>query len=86
MIAEVEIVRVELKLGVPEDGLRLAIAPDGRPRVERLTVEVNPPVGERETIAVTGPPCTTDPELGLTLMLKSGDGGDGGGVVITQVP
>ena len=66
---------VELKLGVPEDGLKLAVAPDGRPVAVRLTVLVNPAIDEMETVAVVDPPWATDPEAGLTVMVKSATGG-----------
>jgi hypothetical protein len=70
----VEIVRVELKLGVPEDGLKLAVAPDGRPEADKLTVSLNPAIADTETVAVVDSPCTTDPEAGLMPMEKSGIG------------
>jgi hypothetical protein len=38
----VEIVSVESKLGVPDDRLKLAVAPEGRPEADRLTVSVKP--------------------------------------------
>jgi len=65
-------VSVEVKLGVPEDGLKLAVAPEGRPEVDRLTVLAKPPIEVMETVAPADPPCTTEPEVGLTLMVKSG--------------
>ena len=61
-----------MKLGVPEDGLKLAVAPEGRPDVDRLTVLVKPPIEVMETVAPADPPCATEPEVGLTLMVKSG--------------
>jgi hypothetical protein len=42
VVEAVEIVSVEVKLGVPEAGLKLAVAPDGRPEADRLTVSVKP--------------------------------------------
>jgi hypothetical protein len=70
----VEIVRVELKLGVPEDGLKLAVAPKGRPEADKLTALLKPSTEVSETVALVDPPCATDPEVGLTLMMKSGTG------------
>ena len=72
---EIEIVSVELKPGVPEDGLKLAVAPGGRSEADRLTVLVKPPIEVMETVALADPPCATEPEVGLTLMVKSGAGG-----------
>jgi len=68
----VEIVSVEEKFGVPEDGEKLAYAPDGRPEADRLTVPVNPTMDETETVAFADSPCTTSPFAGLTETLKSG--------------
>jgi hypothetical protein len=75
VVESVEIVSVELKLGVHEDGLKVGAAPDGRPEADRLTVSVKPPIEVMETVAPADPPCTTEPEIGLTLMVKSGTGG-----------
>jgi hypothetical protein len=63
---------VELKLGTPEDGANVAVAPDGRPEADRLEVSANPAIEVMETVAVTNSPCTTFPEIGLTLIVKSG--------------
>jgi hypothetical protein len=49
-------VSVEVKLGVPEDGLKLAVAPDGRPEADRLTVSLNPAMEVMETVALVDPP------------------------------
>jgi hypothetical protein len=72
VVEAVEIVSVEVKLGVPEDGLKLAVAPDGRPEADKLTVLLKFSTEASETVAVTDAPWTADPELGLTLMVKSG--------------
>jgi hypothetical protein len=64
-----------VKLGVPEGGVKVAVAPDGRPEADRLTVSVKPPIEVMETVATADPPCTADPDVGLTLMAKSGAGG-----------
>jgi hypothetical protein len=85
VVAEVETVSVEVKLGVPDDGEKLAVAPDGKPEAVRPTVEANPPLGEIETVAVVDSPCTTDPEVGLTLMLKSWTGGGDIGEEVVNV-
>jgi hypothetical protein len=70
----VEIVRVELKLGVPEDGLKLAVAPKGRPEADKLTALLKPSTEVSETVVLVDPPCTTDPDVGLTPIVKSGTG------------
>ena len=67
-----EIVSVESKLGVPDGRLKLAVAPEGRSEADRLTVSVKPPIEVMETVAPADPPCATEPEVGLTLMVKSG--------------
>jgi len=42
VVAPVEIFRLEVKLGVPDAGAKVAAAPDGRPDAERATVELKP--------------------------------------------
>ena len=78
----VTIVSVELKLGVPEDELKEA---DRSPEADRLTVLLNPAIEETETVAVVKPPRTTEPEVGLTPMEKSGVGGGGTTAVTVRV-
>ena len=56
VVEAVDIVSVELKLGVPEDGLKLAGAPVGRPDADRLTVSLKPSTEVSETVAVTDSP------------------------------
>jgi hypothetical protein len=68
----VEIVSVDVKLGVPDDGEKLAVAPNGRPDADKLTALLNPATDPRDTVVVVDPPCKTDPEVGLTPMVKSG--------------
>ena len=75
VVDAVEIVSVEVKLGVPEAGAKVAAAPEGRPEADKLTVSLKPSTEVSETVAATDPPWTADPELGLTLMVKSGTGG-----------
>jgi hypothetical protein len=38
MVEEVEMVTVLVNVGSPEDGLKLADAPDGKPEADRVTV------------------------------------------------
>ena len=64
---------VELKSGVPDEGLKLAEAPEGSPEAERETVLLKPLIRETETVAPTELPRCTDPDEGLTLRLKSGE-------------
>ena len=61
-----------MKLGVPDGGEKLAFAPDGRSLADKFTVSLKPPTEVSETVATTDSPWTTDPELGFTLMVKSG--------------
>jgi hypothetical protein len=72
VVEAVEIVSVEVKLGVPYAGLRAALAPDGRPETDKRTVSLKPSTGSTETVVLVDSPCTTDPEVGLTETLKSG--------------
>jgi hypothetical protein len=83
VVEAVVILIVEVKLGVPDAGEKVALAPDGRPEVDRLTVFVNPAIEVTETVAVVEPPCMTDAEAGLTDTLKSGVGGTAGTVRAT---
>ncbi len=43
----VVIVRVEVPVGVTDEGLKLGVAPDGKPDALRVTDELNPPVADR---------------------------------------
>ena len=72
----------EVKLGVPDNGLKATDAPEGRPEADKLTALLKPSIEETETVAVFDPPCTADPEVGLTLMLKSGTGGTTASVTV----
>jgi hypothetical protein len=45
-------VSVEVKLGTPEEGSRVAVVPAGRPEVDRLTVSLNPPIEATVTVAL----------------------------------
>ena len=71
----VEIFSVEARAGAPEEGLKLAVAPEGRPEADKLTVSTKPPTGVIEMIAVTDSPWRTNPEVGLTRITKSGVAG-----------
>jgi hypothetical protein len=68
---DTEIVIVDVNVGVPEDGLKVTDAPDGRPEADRLTMPLKPLMDETETVAVTDPPRFTDLDAGLTLIVKS---------------
>jgi hypothetical protein len=48
--ASVEIVKVLVNVGFPEDGLKLAEAPEGSPEAVRVTVSGEPP--RRVTVTV----------------------------------
>ena len=74
VVAAVEIVRVEVNDGVPEDGLKVAVTPVGRPDADRVTTSLKPSIDEMETVAVVDSPCVMESEVGLTEMLKSGTG------------
>jgi len=65
-------VKAELKLGTPELGSSLAVAPEGSPEVERVTACLKSPMASTEMTALVQSPCTTVPASGRTLTLKSG--------------
>lgn len=71
VLEEVEIVSVELKLSVPEDGLKLAVALRGRPEADRRTVLLKPKREVTVTIALVDPPAVISADVGFTLMAKS---------------
>ena len=68
---DVDIAIVELKLGVPEEGLKLADALDGRPDAVRLTVPPKTPERVTLTVVFVELPCVTDPEVGFMVTVKS---------------
>jgi hypothetical protein len=47
-----------------DDGLKLAVAPEGSPEAERLTTELKTPVTEVDIVELPEPPCTTDRDVG----------------------
>ena len=51
-----EIVSVEVKLGAPDDGVKVAVAPDGRPDAVRLTVLLKPLTEVSETAVLADTP------------------------------
>jgi len=68
---EVEIVNVLENVGLPEDGLKLAEAPEGKPEAERLTDFAEPLVRVTLTVVVMLLPTITVPLDGLTDIEKS---------------
>jgi len=64
---------VDENVGVPDDGLKLADAPDGRPEAERLTagIPADPDTAETVTVVEALPPGATVPLSGLTETEKS---------------
>jgi hypothetical protein len=53
------------------EGLKLAVAPLGRPVAEKLTVPLKPSKGETVMVYLALPPGVTGDEPGLTSRLKS---------------
>ena len=49
-------VKVDVPVGVTDDGLKLALAPDGRPDADRETVWAVPPVSVAVMVYVVDPP------------------------------
>lgn len=74
-VAVEEAVRVNVlvNVGVPLEGLKLPVTPDGKPETERLTVS-EPLTAETVTVACLLAPLHSDRLVGLTEMLKSNDG------------
>lgn len=62
---------VEVSVGVPEDGLKLAEAPAGRPLAESETATPKSPMSVTVILEVVELPRLTVLEDGLTLRLKS---------------
>jgi hypothetical protein len=73
---EVEIVIVELALpfagGVTDEGLKLAVAPEGKPDADSEIVLLKLFREITVTVAVAELPWVTEPDVGLTLKEKSG--------------
>src|SRR5215216_3427906 len=59
VVAVVEIVMVDEPPAVTDDGLKLAVAPDGRPVADSETVWAEPEVTAVETVTETEPPAVT---------------------------
>jgi hypothetical protein len=64
-------VRVELPPAGTDVGLKLALAPDGRPETERLTLWALPDVTAVLTVVLAEPPWVVEMLLGLALSEKS---------------
>jgi hypothetical protein len=58
------IVKVDDPLAIPV-GANTPVAPDGRPVVPKLTVDVNPPAVVIATLYVVEPPAATDCDDGV---------------------
>src|SRR6476659_7121377 len=64
---------------VTEVGLKLALAPLGRPLTLKLTVPVNPPSAATVAVYEVPPPCVNVCDAGDAVMEKSGPVAAGGG-------
>jgi len=68
--------RVSVELPLPgaaiEDGLKLAVTPDGNPEAASETVELKPPLTLVVIVLVPELPCVIERLVGDTLRLKSG--------------
>jgi hypothetical protein len=69
---EIVIVEVPAPGAAMEDGLKLAVAPAGRPLADREIIASNPPETVVVAVAVPAPPCATVTEAGLTAKEKAG--------------
>ena len=67
-------VSVEEPDPVTDAGAKPAVAPEGNPLTEKLTMSVNPFNAFTVTVYGTFPPCTTDREVGEVEIEKSGAG------------
>jgi hypothetical protein len=75
--------RVVLPDAVTVLGVKLALAPLGRPDAENETAPTNPPTAETETAYDVLLPFLTVRELGLTASAKSGGGGGASTIRVT---
>jgi len=66
-----ESVSVELPPAVTAPGLKDAVAPEGSPLAESVTVSADPLMAAVEIVDVALPPCTAETLLGLALIEKS---------------
>ena len=64
---------------VTEVGLKLAVAPLGKPLTLKLTTPVNPPDAVMVVVYEVPPPCVTVCDAGDAVMEKSGPAAAGGG-------
>ena len=64
---------------VTEVGLKLALAPLGRPLTLKLTMPVKPPNAVTDAVYEVPPPCVTVCDAGEAAMEKSGPVAAGGG-------
>jgi hypothetical protein len=71
VVEDVAMVIVLVNVGLPDDRLKLADAPEGKPEAERLTVWVGPLTNETVTVADILLPCWTLPLLGVADTEKS---------------
>ena len=71
VVDAVLIVRVEELPAVTDIGLKVALAPDGRPDALSDTVCAEPAVTAVETVVVAELPWAVEPEAGLTEIEKS---------------
>ena len=67
-------VSVELEPTAKDVGLKLAVAPEGRPLTVQLTVPEKPPIAVVETVAEAELPAVTAPEVGESESVKSDAG------------
>ena len=71
MTLPAESVSVELPPAVTAPGLKDAVAPEGSPLAESVTVSADPLMAAVEIVDVALPPCTAETLLGLALIEKS---------------
>jgi hypothetical protein len=69
--AEVVTVIREVPPAVTAGGLNVALAPDGRPLADSVTVSAEPSTTEVPTVVLAEPPAAVEAEGGLTDMVKS---------------
>jgi hypothetical protein len=72
VVADVWMVSVEDWPEVTDPGLKVAVAPAGRPEAENTTVCGEPEEGAVLTVEVTAPPCCVLPDAGDSDMEKPG--------------
>jgi hypothetical protein len=75
VVGEVCMLAADVPAGVTDAGLKVAVAPEGRPKALRETLDENPLAGARASEYEAFPPCAMLDTAGDVEIVKSGVGG-----------